>query len=242
MSALSFFELFIIKVISCIMFKNQLDYFILKEASKYLNEEEQDFMAIDSEYQDESIEQAEIRLKEKGEEIRQLDTRKKMHQSAISKMTHPTDRSIETLQAKKYDEQIKDAKKEESDLKNKINDLKKAKSNSERMRLQREKEAKTNNVGIQEALGNLPVAQSNPIQKTQQPKPEKREMVVRFDTNTPSPFTVKFSSRGFIVGNTRLSFELIQKAISKQFSITLKTGLILTPVKMQKILKYKDRY
>jgi DNA repair ATPase RecN len=224
--------------------KKQLDYFILSEALKYINEEEQDFMALDSNVQDESIEQAETRLKEKTEEIKQLDTRKKMHQSAISKMIDPTDRSIETLQTKKYDEQLKNAKKEESDLKNKINDLKKAKSDSEKLRIQREKEAKGMGTEIKEALTKLPVAQSQIPQKPQQtqPKPEKREMVVRFDTNTPSPFTVKFSSRGFIVGNTRLSFELIQKAISKQFSITLKTGLILTPVKMQKILKYKDRY
>ena len=60
-----------------------------------------------------------------------------------------------------------------------------------------------------------------------------------FLNKTNSPFLVKFTDRGFLVGDTRLSFGLIEKAISKQFSLTLKNGLILTPVKMQKILKYQ---
>ena len=71
---------------------------------------------------------------------------------------------------------------------------------------------------------------------------QKKDLIVRFDKNTTSPFTVKFTDRGFVVGDTRISFETIERAISKEFSITLKTGLILTPVKMQKILKYKSRY
>lgn len=208
--------------------KNQLDYFILKEASKYINEdseEESDFINKNLAAQDEAIEQAEKRLEDKKEQIKQLETKKKMHQGAISQMYNPIDRSIETLQSKKFDERLKTAKDEESDLKSKIDDLKKAKSDSQK---------------IQESVSGL----SDSSQKVNKPKPKpkKREMVVRFDTNTPTPFTVKFTSRGFVVGNTRLSFETIEKAISKQFSITLKTGLVLTPVKMQKILKYKNRY
>lgn len=205
--------------------KNQLDYFILKEASKYINEEENDFINKNLAAQDEAIEQAEKRLEDKKEQIKQLETKKKMHQDAISKMYNPIDRSIETLQSKKFDERLKTAKDEESDLKSKIDDLKKAKSDSQKM---------------QESVSGLNDS-SQKVNKPK-PKPKKREMVVRFDTNTPTPFTVKFTSRGFVVGNTRLSFETIEKAISKQFSITLKTGLVLTPVKMQKILKYKNRY
>ena len=96
---------------------------------------------------------------------------------------------------------------------------------------------------VTQKVGQPQVSQNvAPINVEKEPKESKKDVIVRFDTNTTTPFTVRFSRRGFIVGNTRISFEMIEKAISKQFSITLKTGLVLTPVKMQKILKYKNRY
>lgn len=76
------------------------------------------------------------------------------------------------------------------------------------------------------------------------PKPSNKVTLVKFDQNSEQPFEVKFSARGFSVDDTRLSFELLEQALSKNFSITLDggTGMILTPVKMQKIMKYKDLY
>jgi len=66
---------------------------------------------------------------------------------------------------------------------------------------------------------------------------------VVFDKNTENPFTVVFSERGFLVDGTRLNFDLLKYAISKDFHIQLKggEGLELTPVRMQKILKYEDK-
>ncbi len=76
------------------------------------------------------------------------------------------------------------------------------------------------------------------------PKPSNKVTLVKFDQNSEQPFEVKFSARGFSVDGTRLSFELLEQALSKNFSITLNggTGMVLTPVKMQKIMKYKDLY
>lgn len=67
---------------------------------------------------------------------------------------------------------------------------------------------------------------------------------VEFDTNTGSPWKAKFSQRGFSVEGTRLSFELLEDAISKEYTVTLSNGqgLVLDAVKMQKLLKYKNLY
>lgn len=67
---------------------------------------------------------------------------------------------------------------------------------------------------------------------------------VQFDTKTEAPWTATFSQRGFSIDGTRLSFELLEDAISKNYVITLNSGqgLVLDAVKMQKILKYKDLY
>ena len=55
-------------------------------------------------------------------------------------------------------------------------------------------------------------------------------------------YVVTFSERGFLIGNTRMSFEEIKTAISKEYTITLKDGTVLDAVKMQQILKYEDKY
>jgi hypothetical protein len=75
-------------------------------------------------------------------------------------------------------------------------------------------------------------------------KPKPKTTVVKFDSETDTPFTVKFSERGFSIGGTRLSFETLDNALSKGYNITLEhgAGLELTPVRMQKILKYEDKY
>jgi len=63
---------------------------------------------------------------------------------------------------------------------------------------------------------------------------------VRFNPGLQNEYIVTFSERGFLVDDTRLSFEEIENAISKEYSITLKSGTTLDAVKMQQILKYKD--
>lgn len=86
------------------------------------------------------------------------------------------------------------------------------------------------------------VAQS-PTPEAVPEKPKKKKYKVVFDKETEHPYTVIFSERGFDVDGTRLNFELLKYAISKDFHIKLKggEGLELTPVKMQKILKYEDK-
>lgn len=74
-------------------------------------------------------------------------------------------------------------------------------------------------------------------------EPKKKILIVNFDKSTPNPFQVKFTERGFLIGETRLSFELLEVAISKQLNLVLDSGkgMVLDAIKMQKILKYKDR-
>lgn len=76
------------------------------------------------------------------------------------------------------------------------------------------------------------------------PAPKMKPKKVIFDKSTGTPFEVIFSERGFSVEGTRLSFEELETAISKDYNITLQSGkgLQLDAVKMQKILKYKDIY
>ena len=63
---------------------------------------------------------------------------------------------------------------------------------------------------------------------------------VRFNPGLQNEYVVTFSERGFLIDNTRLSFEEIENAVSKEYTITLKSGTVLDAVKMQQILKYKD--
>jgi hypothetical protein len=71
---------------------------------------------------------------------------------------------------------------------------------------------------------------------------ERKATVVKFDSSSQNPWEVKFTERGFLIGGTRLSFEELEHAISKEYSIELKDGTKLDAVKMQKILKYKELY
>lgn len=79
-------------------------------------------------------------------------------------------------------------------------------------------------------------------QKVGLDQPKKASTTVEFDTKTGSPWKVSFSERGFLLGDTRLSFEILHDALRKGYSITLKDGTQLDAVKMQKILKYEDLY
>jgi hypothetical protein len=73
-------------------------------------------------------------------------------------------------------------------------------------------------------------------------KPSKPQTIVEFDSKTDAPWRVSFSERGFSLDDTRLSFELIEDAISKRYTLTLESGTVLDLVKMQKILRYKNLY
>jgi DNA-binding transcriptional MerR regulator len=77
--------------------------------------------------------------------------------------------------------------------------------------------------------------------KTQQPVKKKVKRVM-FEKSTGNPFYVDFSERGFSVGGTRLSFEAIENALSKDYDIVLDggKGIVLNQVRMQKILRYKE--
>ena len=75
-------------------------------------------------------------------------------------------------------------------------------------------------------------------------QPKRKPTKVNFDKNSENPFSVVFSERGFSINGTRLSFEDLETAISKNYNITLDggNGMALDAVKMQKILKYKDLF
>ena len=85
----------------------------------------------------------------------------------------------------------------------------------------------------------------NMVNEAMQGIPQKKgSTTVEFDTKTEKPWKAQFSQRGFSVDGTRLSFELLEDAISKEYTITLGNGqgLMLDAVKMQKLLKYKNLY
>ena len=84
---------------------------------------------------------------------------------------------------------------------------------------------------------------AGPEQASIEPKPQRKPTQVTFDKSS-NPFTAVFSERGFLIEDTRMSFEELETAISKKYNIVLNngSGLVLDAVKMQKILKYKDLY
>lgn len=75
-------------------------------------------------------------------------------------------------------------------------------------------------------------------------QPSRKPTKVMFDKSTQTPFEVVFSERGFSIEGTRMSFEELETAISKNYNIVLESGkgTNLDAVKMQKILKYKELY
>jgi len=87
---------------------------------------------------------------------------------------------------------------------------------------------------MEQQVAPLPVSAA-PVAK-QKAKPK----MVRFNKGLDNEYTITFSERGFLISDTRMSFEEIEDAISKDYTITLKDGTVLDAVKMQQILKYKD--
>lgn len=77
-----------------------------------------------------------------------------------------------------------------------------------------------------------------------EPQSKKKPVKVVFDKSSPKAWDVVFSERGFLIDNTRLSFEELKNALSKGYNIALNggKGLILDAVKMQSIMKYEDLF
>jgi len=90
-------------------------------------------------------------------------------------------------------------------------------------------------------VDNPPIENIKSIQKS-----VPKKTIVNFDTSTNSPFQVIYSQRGFTINGVkdRLSFEDLENAISKNYNICLNQGkgITLDVIKMQKILKYKNKY
>jgi len=82
---------------------------------------------------------------------------------------------------------------------------------------------------------------AKPQQIITKPASSPVEKIVKFDSHTATPWQVEFYERGFAVNGTRLSFELLNDALSKDLNLVLNkgTGVTLDAVKMNKILKYK---
>jgi len=90
----------------------------------------------------------------------------------------------------------------------------------------------------------VPVAQPTPEAPLAQAVApiQKDPKMVRFNGGTEAEYQVLFSERGFMMDDTRMSFEEIHNALSKEYIITLKGGTVLDAVKMQQILKYKEMF
>ena len=76
----------------------------------------------------------------------------------------------------------------------------------------------------------------------QEKKVSMKPKSVRFNKGLENEYIVTFSQRGFLIGDTRLSFEEIENAISKEYTITLKDGTVLDAVRMQQIMKYENLF
>jgi len=97
---------------------------------------------------------------------------------------------------------------------------------------------------LSEQMGAAPMASATPGSEIPAEAPKRKPTKVNFDKDSENPFSVIFSERGFSLNGTRLSFEELETAISKNYNITLDggNGMALDAVKMQKILKYKDLF
>jgi hypothetical protein len=229
--------------------KEQIDKFILREAFSFLKEEKSD---IDIVSIDDSIDKVKNSLKVAKENFKNLTSELKRSENSVTGIQGSS--TIANLQKKKANLDVLINKEKLNQSKNNQDAIESQLKSLEQQKTQIKDFENEKETSISEAVQIAPIKQvkqvvpSKKIIQTPNTTPvknkppyQKKEVIVKFDKNTTNPFVVKFTDRGFIVGGTRLSFELLDKAISKEFSITLKSGLVLTPVKMQKIIKYKER-
>lgn len=82
------------------------------------------------------------------------------------------------------------------------------------------------------------VAQPSAIPQPKNVNPK----TIRFNKGLENEYQVTFSERGFLLDNTRLSFDEIKNALSKSYTLTLQGGTVLDAVKMQQILRYENQF
>lgn len=210
--------------------KRDIDSFILKEASLYLSEDDAKVDNVAT--LEDAIELAKDTLEKTTESIKNLTEKLKMDKQVQTSASGADYKKMADAQVKITQDQLDLTRELESSAKQRVIDL-------ENQKITAEKSAAESLTEQEKELNVVSKKVANPVKEM--PKAPKKDLIVRFDTKTNFPFIVKFTDRGFLVGDTRLSFDLIERAIAKQFSLTLKNGLVLTPVKMQKILKYKNR-
>lgn len=210
--------------------KRDIDSFILKEASLYLSEDDAKVDNVAT--LEDAIELAKDTLEKTTESIKNLTEKLKMDKQVQTSASGADYKKMADAQVKITQDQLDLTRELESSAKQRVTDL-------ENQKITAEKSAAESLTEQEKELNVVSKKVANPVKEM--PKAPKKDLIVRFDTKTNFPFIVKFTDRGFLVGDTRLSFDLIERAIAKQFSLTLKNGLVLTPVKMQKILKYKNR-
>lgn len=196
--------------------KKKIDDFIDECANKFLFEQEEDEGTFDvvSKF---------------------LDNEEKKTKTAIDSDNRIKGAQIEPLERAIKEKQIKINK-------DKLVQLQKLRDTVQKsMVTQKQAEEKENKETTTTLTVGTEISEQAPIvQQLQVPK--KKVKRVMFEKSTGNPFYVDFSERGFLVGGTRLSFETLETALSKNYNIVLDggKGMTLDQVRMQKILKYKD--
>jgi len=182
------------------------------------------------------------------DEKQESDTAIKNSLKLMSALSEPVKRSAENMNINVQKQRIK-----KLDTMQKGIDTQK-KSFEDSLRKKQTQSQTTQQIAVQTENSSMPVmkrefAEGDNVSPTSvQPQaletPMKKAYIVKFDTKTEHPFEVKFSERGFSINGTRLSFEALENALSKNYTIVLDngSGLPLNAIRMQKILKYKDKW
>ena len=223
--------------------KKQLDSFIEKEALKILYEEDTFEETIEAETE---------------EEIKNLKNIIDVKRTALGRARDENMRVEINAELKRYKERLDKAEERLKITQNTIEDKKRQERETEEkkskegvtadieMELTEQKHITTPFISKKFKEKALKKRQLIPAKKSTtttkaEPSIKSKNVWVKFDRNTPNEFFVNFTKRGFVIADTRLSFELLEKALSKKFTITLKNGFVLDSLKMQKILNYKKR-
>lgn len=176
------------------------------------------------------------------DETKQSDMAVKNSLKLMSSLSEPTKRNAENLNIKSQKERMKKLnvmkKSVEDQKKNFEDNLKKQEL------LAQNKQKATAQISAQAPSLTEQDSDLPELPAPQLEEPIKKAYIVKFDKNTQEPFDVKFSERGFSIQGTRLSFEALENALSKNYTIVLNngSGLALNAIRMQKILKYKDKW
>lgn len=165
---------------------------------------------------------------------------------SLSAIRNPLEKQMKMQSIKKAEEKIKQLAVLKTNIKGKEQQaMELEKNQQELVKAQQSAEVQASAIAetIIPAPATAPVGTAAPAAPVPAEAPQKT-VIVKFDTKTQQPFEVKFTERGFLIDDTRLSFEALEHALSKNYNIHLKAGngLALDPIKMQKILKYKGRF